>query len=182
MHPILVVLATLVLIIVGMILNSIGLSFDQPPTSAEQDPAKRLTIERDSFRQFFDRQRNAAMKRQQRIGQYAWLLMVATIGSFIWLYTDTVAKTVASNRIDSLQTIASQEEKGKTELILSLNLKDGSNVKYVIKPEGDKKADPGAKQAVAKDTVSSWEMEKLSTALSIGDNSLPLGIALKIAN
>ena len=180
MNIMLIVLVPLVLIIVGMVLNSIGLSFDQPPTSPEQDPTKRLAAERETFRQFFDHQRKSALKRQQRTGQFAWLLMFATIGAFTWLYMDTVAKTVASNRIDSLQTIASQEEKGKTELVLSLNLKDGTNVKYVIKtPQGDKKPDASGKEAVAKDTVSSWELEKLATALSTGD-ALPLGIALKM--
>jgi hypothetical protein len=81
MHPIVIVLVPLGLIVLGMVLNSIGLSFDQPATSAEQDPTKRLSIERDSFRQFFDRQRKASMKRQQRVGQYAWLLLIVTIGS-----------------------------------------------------------------------------------------------------
>jgi len=38
------------------------------------------------------------------------------------------------------------------------------------------------KDGIAKETVSSWELEKLGTALSIGDNPLPLGIALKISN
>jgi len=179
MHPILVVLVPLVLIIVGMILNSIGLSFDQPPTSPEQDPTKRLAVERETFRQFFDRQRKASIKRQQRVGQYAWLLLIVTAGSFIWFYNITVDKTALSNRIASLQTIASQEGK---ELVLSLTLSDGNNVKYVIKPEAVKKPDAAAKEAIAKDTVSSWELEKLGTALSIGDNALPLGIALKIAN
>ena len=179
MHPILVVLVPLVLIIVGMILNSIGLSFDQPPTSPEQDPTKRLAVERETFRQFFDRQRKASIKRQQRVGQYAWLLLIVTAGSFIWFYNITVDKTALSNRVASLQTIASQEGK---ELVLSLTLSDGNNVKYVIKPEAVKKPDAAAKEAIAKDTVSSWELEKLGTALSIGDNALPLGIALKIAN
>ena len=179
MHPIVIVLVPLGLIVLGMVLNSIGLSFDQPATSAEQDPTKRLTIERDSFRQFFDRQRKASMKRQQRVGQYAWLLLIVTIGSFVWFYNITVDKTALSNRVASLQTIASQEGK---ELVLSLTLSDGNNVKYVIKPEGVKKPDAAAKETVAKDTVSSWELEKLGTALSIGDNALPLGIALKIAN
>jgi hypothetical protein len=179
MHPILVVLVPLVLIIAGMILNSIGLSFDQPPTSPEQDPTKRLAVERETFRQFFDRQRKASIKRQQRVGQYAWLLLIVTAGSFIWVYNITVDKTALSNRLASLQTIASQEGK---ELVLSLTLSDGNNVKYVIKPEGVKKPDAAAKEAIAKDTVSSWELEKLGTALSIGDNALPLGIALKIAN
>ena len=36
MHPMLIVAIPLVLVIVGMILNSIGLSFDQPPSSSEQ--------------------------------------------------------------------------------------------------------------------------------------------------
>jgi hypothetical protein len=44
------------------------------------------------------------------------------------------------------------------------------------------KAPPAAKEAVAKETVSTWELEKLGTALSIGDNPLPIGVALKISN
>lgn len=180
MHPLLVIAVPLVLIALGMILNSIGLSFDQPPSSPEQDPAKRLAAERETFRQFFDRQRSRAMKRQKRVGQYAWLLVVATIGSFIWLYVDTVGKTALSNRIASLQTLGSQEGK---DLVLSLTLSDGNNVKYLVKlSQGDKKFDSDTKQAVAKETVSSWELEKLGTALSIGDNALPLGVALKISN
>ncbi len=39
MHPMFIVAIPLVLVIVGMVLNSIGLSFDQPPSSPEQDPA-----------------------------------------------------------------------------------------------------------------------------------------------
>ena len=181
MHPLLVVLIPLVLIFVGMFMNSWGLAFDQPPSSPEQDPVKRLAIEQDSFRRFFDRQRVSAIKRQQRIGQYAWLLMIATIGAFIWLYNDTVGKTVISNRIATLQTLGSQEGK---ELVLSVTLSDGNNVKYLIKlPKLEAPAKEAApKEAVAKETVSSWEIEKLGTALSIGDNVLPLGIALKISN
>ncbi len=111
------------------------------------------------------------MKRQKRIGQYAWLLLLATIGSFIWLYNDTVGKTALSNRIAALQTIGSQEGK---ELVLSVTLSDGNNVKYLIKlPKSE---------ATAKEAVSSWELEKLGTALTIDDNALPLGIALKISN
>lgn len=180
MHPLLIVAIPLVLIILGMILNSIGLSFDQPPSSPEQDPVKRLTAERDAFRNFFDRQRGRAMKRQKRVGQYAWLVMIATIGAFIGFYMDTVSKTTLSNRIASLQTLGSQEGK---DLVLSVTLSDGNNVKYLIKlPPRDNKVDVTVKEAVAKETVSSWELEKLGTALSIGDNALPLGIALKISN
>ncbi len=71
---------------VGMVLNSTGLSFDQPQSSSEQDPAKRSAAEADAYRRFFDVQRKQAIKRQARVGQYAWLLMAAIIGSFIWLY------------------------------------------------------------------------------------------------
>jgi len=48
-------------------------------------------------------------------------------------------------------------------------------------PKADK-LEPAAKEAVSKERVSSWELEKLRTALSIGDNPLPLGIALKISH
>jgi hypothetical protein len=180
MHPLIVVVVPLALITLGMILNSIGLSFDQPPSSPEQDPAKRLAAEREAFRVFFDRQRSRALKRQKRVGQYAWLLLLVTIGAFIWLYVDTVGKTALSNRVASLQTIGTQEGK---DLVLSLTLSDGNNVKYLVKlPQGNKTLDATAKDAVAKETVSSWELEKIGTALSVGDSTLPLGVALKVSN
>ena len=179
MHPLLVIAVPLVLIVLGMILNSIGLSFDQPSSSPEQDPVKRLSAEREAYRQFFDRQRNRALKRQKRMGQYGWLLLLASIGSFIWLYVDTVSKAALSNRVAALQTLGSQEGK---EMILSLTLTDSSNVKYLIKLPHSDKAQPAVKEAVAKETVSTWELEKLGTALSIGDNALPIGVALKISN
>jgi len=72
-------------VIVGMVLNSFGLAFDQPPSSSEPDPAKRAAAEKEDYRRFFDLQRRQAVKRQKRVGQYAWLLIVAIIGSFIWL-------------------------------------------------------------------------------------------------
>jgi hypothetical protein len=179
MHPLLVIAVPLVLIVLGMILNSIGLSFDQPSSSPEQDPVKRLTAEREAYRQFFDRQRGRALKRQKRVGQYGWLLLLGSIASFIWLYVDTVNKAALSNRVAALQTLGSQEGK---EMILSLTLTDGSNVKYLIKLPHSDKAQPAVKEAVAKETVSTWELEKLGTALSIGDNALPIGVALKISN
>src|SRR5690348_10233733 len=135
MHPLVIVAIPLLLIAAGMILNSIGLSFDQPPSSAEQDPVKRLTAEREAYREFFDRQRSRAIKRQKRVGQYGWLLMVATIGTFIWFYVETVQKTVLSSRVASLETFGSQEGK---DMVLALTLSDGSNVKYIIKiPKAD---------------------------------------------
>ena len=179
MNPLLIVAIPLGLVILGMILNSIGLVYDQPPSSSEQDPVKRLTAERESYRQFFDRQRTRATKRQKRVGQYGWLLMAAFIGAFIWLYMDTVNKTSLSSRIAVLQTLGTEEGK---QMVLSVTLSDGKNLKYLIKlPQADK-LEAAAKEGTAKEKVSSWELEKLGTALSIGDNPLPLGVALKISN
>jgi len=179
MNPLWIVAIPLLLVVVGMVLNSIGLSFDQPPSSPEQDPAKKVTAEREAYRQFFDRQRVGAFKRQKRIGQYAWLLLVAIIGSFIWLYVDTVHKTSILNRIATLQTLGT--EAGK-DLVLSVTLSDGSNLKYLVKITQGDRAGGAAKEGVSKEKVSSWELEKLGTALSVGDNPMPLGVALKISN
>jgi len=179
MNPLWVVAIPLALVIAGMVLNSIGLSFDQPPSSPEQDPAKKLEVEREAYRKFFDRQRVGALKRQKRIGQYAWLVLVAIIGSFIWLYVDTVHKTTILNRIATLQTLGT--EAGK-DLVLSVTLSDGSNLKYLVKLTQGDRADGAAKEGVSKEKVSSWELEKLGTALSVGDNPMPLGVALKISN
>ena len=73
MHPMLIVAIPLVLVIVGMVLNSIGLSFDQPPSLAEQDPAKRAAAEGEAYRRFFDLQRRRAVTRQKRGCHYRLL-------------------------------------------------------------------------------------------------------------
>jgi hypothetical protein len=179
MNPLILIAVPLGLVILGMILNSFGLSSAYPPTSHEEDPAKRLAAEKESYRKFFDLQRNQSMKRQKRVGQYGWLLMAAFVGAFIWLYTDTVKKTSLSSRIAELQTLATEEGK---QMVLSVTLSNGNNVKYLIKlPQADKLEAP-AKEDAAMQTVSSWEVEGLGSALSIGDNPLPLGVALKITN
>ena len=179
MNPMFIVAIPLVLVIVGMVLNSIGLSFDQPPSSAEQDPAKRAAAESEAYRRFFDRQRIRAVKRQKRVGQYAWLLMVAIIGSFIWLYMYTVNKTTVATQVATLQTLGT--EAGK-EMVLSVTLKDGSNVKYLIKPPTADISEAIKKEGLSKEKISSWEMSQLGTAFNIGENPLPLGVAVKIAN
>src|SRR3970040_1896326 len=119
MNPMVIVAIPLVLVIVGMVLNSIGLSFDQPPSATEQDPAKRAAAEGDAYRRFFDLQRKQAVTRQKRVGQYAWLLMPAIIGSFIWLYMYTVDKTTVATEIAMLQTLGTEEGK---EMVLSVTL------------------------------------------------------------
>ncbi|HEX9265254.1 MAG TPA: hypothetical protein VF977_12875 [Candidatus Binatia bacterium] len=179
MNPALIVAIPLGLVVVGMILNSFDLGFDQPASSPEQDPEKRLVVERESFRKFFDRQRGRAVKRQKRIGQYGWLLIVVFAGASIWLYVDTVNKTGLSNRIAALQTMGTEEGK---EMVLSVTQSDGNNVKYLIKlPKADK-LETASKDGVSTEKVSNWELEKLGTALSIGNTPLALGVALKIAN
>jgi hypothetical protein len=178
MNPLLIIAIPLGLVILGMILNSIGLAYDQPPSSPEQDPVKKLTAEKESYRRFFDLQRSRSVKRQKRVGQYAWLLMAAFIGAFIWLYMDTVNKTSLSSRIAGLQTLGTEEGK---QMVLSVTLSDGNNVKYLIKlPQADK-LQAVAKEDVKIEKVSSWELERLGTALSTGDNPLPMGVALKIS-
>jgi hypothetical protein len=178
MNPLLIIAVPLGLVILGMILNSTGLAYDQPPSSLEQDPLKKLTAEKEAYRKFFDLQRSRSTKRQKRVGQCAWLVMAAFIGAFIWLYMDTVNKTSLSSRVAELQTLATEEGK---QMVLSVTLSDGNNVKYLIKlPQADK-LESAAKDATTKQKVSSWELERLGTALSIGDNPLPLGVALKMS-
>ena len=179
MNPLLVVAAPLVLVIVGMMLNSIGLSFDQPASSPEQDPAKRLDAERKAFRTFFDTQRSQAVKRQKRVGQYGWLVLIALIASSWWMYLDTTDRAAASNQIAAIQTVPVAEGK---ELVLSLTLRDGKNVKYLIKADGAGTPEGAKKAGFSKEPVPTWEISRLGTALSVGDKPLPLGIALTIAN
>ena len=179
MNPLLLIATPLVLVIVGMILNNIGLSFDQPESSPEQDPAKRLAAEMQAYRKFFDQQRTRFLKRQKRVGQYAWLILAVLVASFMWTYFDTVNKTAASKQIAAIQTVSAKEGK---EVILSMTSRDGTNVKYIIKSEKADTSGVAVKEGLSKEPVPSWEVSRLGTALSIGDSALPLGIALKIPN
>ena len=178
MHPMLIVAIPLVLVIVGMVLNSIGLSFDQPPSSAEQDPVKRAAAESENYRRFFNLQRSQAVKRQKRIGQFAWLMIVAIIGSFIWLYMDTVKTTTTATQVAVFQTLGTEEGK---EMVLSVTMKDGSNTKYLIKSPKADTPNAATKEGISKEKVSSCEVSQLGI-LSIGESPLPLGVAVKISN
>ena len=179
MNPMFIVAIPLLLVIVGMVLNSFDLGFNQPPSSAEQDPAKRAAAEGEAYRRFFDLQRKRAVTRQKRVGQYAWLLIVAIIGSFIWLYMYAVNKTTATTRIAALQTLATEEGK---ETVLSVTLKDGSNVKYLIKSPTVDALDAAKKEGISKQKVSSYDMAQSGTALSIGESPLTAGVALKVSS
>ena len=179
MHPMFIVAIPLVLVVVGMVLNSIGLAFNQPPSSSEQDTAKRAAADKEDYRRFFDLQRRQAVKRQTRVGQYGWLLMIAIIGSFIWFYLYTVNKTTVATQVATLQTLATEEGK---EMVLSITLKDGSNVKYLIKSPQADALEAARKEGISKEKVSSYEISQIATALNIGESPLPLGAAVKIAN
>jgi hypothetical protein len=61
-------------------------------------------------------------------------------------------------------------------------LSDGNNVKYLVKHPQAEKLEATPKEAVSIEKVSSWELEKLGTALSVGNSPLPMGRALKIAH
>jgi hypothetical protein len=178
MNPVLIVAIPLILVIVGMVLNSIGLSFDQPPTSTEQDPAKRAAAEADSYRRFFDLQRKRAVTRQKRVGQYGWLLIIAIIGSSIWLYKYTESSITGTTQIATLQTLAMEEGK---DLVLSVTLKDGSNAKYVIKSPTAEALAAATKEGISKQKVSSWDMAQSGELLNIGESPLPVGVALKVS-
>jgi hypothetical protein len=90
-----------------------------------------------------------------------------------------VNKTALSTQIAALQTLVTEEGK---ETVLSVTLKDGSNVKYLIKlPKADT-LDAAAKESISKGKVSSWDMSQSGTAVSIGESPLPLGVALKVSS
>src|SRR5918993_500045 len=126
MNPLFILAIPLGLVILGMILNSTGLAYDQPASSQEQDPAKKLAAEKETYRKFFNLQRTRSVTRQKRVGQYSWLVMAAFIGAFIWLYSDTSL----SSRIAAMQTLATEEGK---QMVLSVTQSDGTKVKYLIK-------------------------------------------------
>jgi len=183
MNPVWIVAIPAALVILGLILNSIPTAFDQPSSSPEQDPTKRLQADLSAYRKLFDRFRSRTLARQRYVGRYGWLVLVAIIGSGIWAYADTVEKTTLRNQVVALQTLGTEEGK---EMVLSLTTSDGSNVKYLIKiPKSE--APSGAVKDDGKETgriekVSTWELEKLGTLVSTGESPLTVGVALKISN
>ena len=196
MNPFLIGGIPLVLMAIGMMLNSFQISFDQPESSREPDPAKQLSAERQSYRTLFDSQRRGSLKRQKRVAQYAWLVVLAFVGSSVWLYIDTINKTTASKQIVSMQTLPVVEGK---DVVLSLTLSDGNNIQYLIKSPAmtltgaDGANTPlmksgktqswgaSAQAGLSKEPVQNWRLAGLASATSIGDAELPLGIALNIA-
>jgi hypothetical protein len=127
----------------------------------------------------FDQQRSRTLGRQKNVGRYTWLMLLATVGAFIWMYVDTVGKTTVRNQIATLQTLGTE---GGKDMVLSLTTSEGTNVKYLIKLPTAPAVTVDPQNPVVAEKVSNWELEKLGTALNTGDKMLPLGIALKISN
>jgi hypothetical protein len=105
--------------------------------------------------------------------------MIAIIGSFIWLYMYTVKQTTLTTQIATLQTLPTEDGK---ETVLSLTLKDGSNVKYLIKAPPAETLEAAKKDGISKQKVSSYEMEQSGTAFNIGESPLTPGVALKVSS
>ena len=198
MNPLLLIAIPMVLLTIGMMLNSFRISFDQPATLPEQDPAKRMAAERQAYRDLFALQKTRSLKRQQRVGQYAWLVLAAFAVSSGWLYFDTVNKTTALKQVAAIHTLPVVESK---DVVLSLTLSDGANVQYLIRSPiptltltvGDgtgtqyvklpraEASGVAAKAELSKEAVQNWQLTSLGTALSIGNAEMPLGIALNIS-
>ncbi|HEY7320659.1 MAG TPA: hypothetical protein VIE89_24095 [Candidatus Binatia bacterium] len=91
---------------------------------------------------------------------------------------NSIAMPMEKWRSDALQTLALEEGK---DLVLSLTLKDGSNVKYLIKSPPADTLDAATKEGISKQKVSSYDMEQSGTVLSVGESPLPPGVALKVS-
>ena len=179
MSPVLIIVIPLALTIIGIALNSFHIVHDQPAFSLEEDPANKLAAERRANYHFFHLQRVRLLKRQQRVGQYAWLVLAVFIASSWWLYVDAVKATTVSKQISAIQTLAVA---GSKEAVLSLTLSDGSNVQYLVKTPEPQTVNTTKTVEHSKETLQNWQLTSLGTAVNVGDATVPLGISLRISN
>ena len=178
MNPLLVIAIPMVLVMIGIALNSFYIVHDQPEYSLEADPIDKLAAERQANSQYFFLQRARILKRQKRVGQYGWLVLAVFIASASFLYSETVKVTTVSKQISAIRTFAADDRKGA---VLSVTLGDGSNVQYFVKAEEVQVKTPKTNE-LPKEMVQNWRLASLKTAVNVGDAKLPLGIALEIAN
>lgn len=170
----------MVLIIVGIVLNGLHIVHDQPQYSLEADPIDKLAAERHANYQFFHLQRARILKRQKRVGQYGWLVLVLFIASSWFLYSDTIKATTISKQISAIQTLPVE---GAKEAVLSLTLRDGSKTQYRVKATAPAQSAVSAvSDEHAKEVIQNFELASLGTAVNDGAAAVPLGIALRIAN
>jgi hypothetical protein len=78
----------------------------------------------------------------------------------------------------ALQTLPLEEGK---EVVLSVTLKDGSNVKYRIQSPAADALEAAKKEGISKQKVSTYDMEGSGTVFSIGESPLTVGVALKVS-
>lgn len=179
MSPLFVIIIPVALTIIGIMLNSFHFIPDQPAFSLNDAPADKLAAERRANYHFFQLQRARHLKRQKRIGQYGWLVLVLFIVSSWWLYSDAVKLTTVSKRISAIQTLPVADS---GEAVLSLTLSDGSHIQYLIKAAQPQSVNPITREEQANERVHKWEFASLGTALNVGGVRLPPGIALKTSN
>lgn len=166
------------LIILGIVLNSFHIVHDQPAFSLEEDPTQKLAAERSANYHFFQLQRARLLKRQKRVGQYGWIVLMVVVASSWFLYSNAVKATTVSKQISAIQTFAVADSK---DAVLSLTLGDGSSVKYLVKAETPVAHRPKSDEHSV-DTLQNWQLASLGTAINVGAGTVPLGIALRIAN
>ena len=179
MSSLFVVIISLTLTVIEIMLKSFHIVHNQPGYSLDDDPVNKLAAERRANYHFFQLQRERLLRRQKRVGRYAWLVLAAFIATSGWLYAVAVKVTTVSKQISAIQTLAVS---GSQETVLSLTLSDGSHVQYVIKAPAARQINVAGKKEGAKKSVQKWELASLATAFNVGDASLPFGIALNMAN
>ena len=179
MSPVFVIIIPLALTIIGIALNSFYIVHDQPEFSLEEDPVNKLADERRATHHFFHLQRVRLLKRQQRVGRYAWLVLAVFIASSWWLYVNTVKATTMSKQISAIETLAVADSK---DAVLSLTLSDGSKVQYLVKAPQQQTVHMAQTVERSKDRLQNWQLLSLGTAVNVSDTQVPLGIALRIAN
>jgi hypothetical protein len=118
------------------------------------------------------------LKRQKRVGQYGWIVLMVVVASSWFLYSNAVRATIVSKQISAIQTFAVADSK---DAVLSLTLGDGSNVKYLVKAEPPV-AHMTKSDEHSAEILQNWQLASLGTATNVGAATVPLGIALRIAN
>jgi hypothetical protein len=179
LSPLSVIAIPLVLILIGIIWNSFYIVHDQPEFSLEEDPVNKLAAERRATYQVLQLQRARILKRQKRIGRYGWLVLGAFIASSWFLYSATVTATTVSKQVIAIETLEIADSK---EMVLSLTLSDGSEVKYLLKTPEKRPVPIAQTVARSKDHVQNWQLTSLGTAVIDGAAAVPLRITLRIAN
>jgi len=167
----------MVLILIGILLNSLHIVHDQPQYSLEDDPTHQLAAERHANYHFFHLQRARILKRQKRVGQYAWLVLGMFIASSWLLYEETVKLTAVSKQISSIRTLSVD---GSDEPILSLTLSDGSQMEYLVKAPESRTKTALKLDERSKGSVPVSAPITLRTAIDAGDAMMPRGIVLNM--